>query len=86
MSDRGMSPYGGGSSAPDMPPLMPTPAPADPARIQYRPLLGVEPMTYVIPFDRPGRTRTTPMIGPTGRPMPVLHRPAARSPSTATRG
>jgi chromosome partitioning protein len=72
MSDGGtFSPRGGGSSAPDMPPLMPTPAPADPSS----PLLGVEHMADTIPIQRPPSTPDDGVIGPTGRPMPVLHDP-----------
>ncbi len=77
MNDGGAAPYGGGSTAPNMPPLMPTPTPRS---IEHAPNsipaeVGVEPMTYVIPFDRAAAGADEAEIGPTGRPMPVLPDP-----------
>jgi chromosome partitioning protein len=51
--------------------MMPTIAPADPSS----PLLGVESMTHVIPFERPPSGPDDGITGPTGRPLPVFTDP-----------
>lgn len=77
MSDGGMVPGPGGSSAHEMPPLFRTPTPT----------LGEEQqLTEPLPFERPPSARPAPPavsakatavgdLGPTGRPMPLIPEP-----------
>ena len=65
----------GGSSAPDMPPRMPMPAPARETGTEV-PLGTEDAMTLQFPTPETPMVRVpiepTADIGPTGRPMPVL--------------
>ena len=70
-----VGPYGG-SSAPDMPPRMPVPAPARDARSEV-PLGTEDAMTLQFPTPEAPATVAAgdAGLGPTGRPMPVLPDP-----------